>query len=245
MLPVLALATLALSALGALAATRLRGVVAYLVVGSAGTLLLAVGLATPGTVAAGLFYLVNSTLAAAAWYLLADRIASARGGSDALLPMELRHGWAPLGIGFLVAAVAMGGLPPLAGFIGKAMLLQSAGATTLATWTIAIVLGSSLVLLVALARAGSALFWENGQQPATTPWPVSRATRPSQVLAITALLACVLGAAGAAGPIAGYAESTAAQLFERQAYISAVLGARSIPAAIDVRREMRERGEAK
>jgi multicomponent K+:H+ antiporter subunit D len=245
MLPVLAMATLALAALGALAATRLRGLVAYLVVGSAGTLLLAIGLANPGTVAAGLFYLINSTLAATAWYLLADRIASARGGSDALLPMELRHGWAPLGIGFLVAAVAMGGLPPLAGFIGKAMLLQSTGATTLATWTIATVLGASLVLLVALARAGSVLFWESGRQPAPAPWPVTGATRPPHVLAITALFACVLGAAAAAGPIAGYAEATAAQLFERQAYIAAVLGACPVPAAFDVRREMRERGEAK
>jgi multicomponent K+:H+ antiporter subunit D len=139
----------------------------------------------------------------------------------------------------------MAGLPPLAGFIGKAMLLQSAGATTLAMWTIAIVLGSSLVLLVALARAGSVLFWESGRQPATATWPVGRATRPSHVLAITALLAGVLGAAAAAGPIAGYAEGTAAQLFERQTYISAVLGARPVPAAIDVRREMRERGDAK
>jgi multicomponent K+:H+ antiporter subunit D len=244
-LPVLALATLVLAAIGALAATHLRGLVAYLVVGSAGTLLLAVGLATPGTVAAGLFYLVNSTLAAAGWYLLAGRIASARGGSDALLPMALRAGWAPLGIAFLLAAVAMAGLPPLGGFIGKALLLQSAGATPLAAWSIALVLASSLLLLVALARAGSALFWEAAPQPAAPQRHDACPPLPAHVLAITGLLACVLGTAAAAGPIAGYAEATAAQLFERQGYIAAVLGARPAPAAIDIRREMRERGDAK
>ena len=52
MLPALALATLALAAVGVLAATRLRGLVAYLVVGSAGTLLPAACLpATPACTA--------------------------------------------------------------------------------------------------------------------------------------------------------------------------------------------------
>ena len=50
MLPVLALGTLVLAALGALAARRLRGLIAYLVVASAGTLLLAIGTPpTPGS----------------------------------------------------------------------------------------------------------------------------------------------------------------------------------------------------
>ena len=122
MLPLLALGTLVLAAIGVLAARRLRALVAYLVVASAGTLLLAVGLGTAGTLAAGLFYLVNSTLVAAAWFLLADRVAAARGGSDRLEPSALAGGpvgWAPLGVAYLVAAVAMAGVPPLAGFLGK------------------------------------------------------------------------------------------------------------------------------
>ena len=244
-LPVLALATLALAAAGALAATRLRGLVAYLVVGSAGTLLLAVGLGTPATVAAGLFYLVNSTLVAAAWFLLADRIAAARGGSDALRPVAVRRGWAPLGIAFFVAAVAMAGVPPLGGFLGKAMLLQSAGGMPLAPWVVAPVLGSSLALLVALAGAGSTIFWEGGVGDTTPQTPDARATRPTHALAIVALLACVIGAAAAAGPIAAYSEAAATQLFERRAYIEAILGAVPVPAAIDVRRELRSREGAR
>ena len=52
------------------------------------------------------------------------------------------------------------------------------------------------------------------------------------------MLACSL----AAGPLSRYTQATAAQLFERQAYLRAVLGAQPVPAANDVRREMRERG---
>ena len=44
-----------------------------------------------------------------------------------------------------------------------------------------------------------------------------------------------------AGPLSRYAAATADQLLERQTYNSAVLYTAPVPAAIDVRREMRER----
>ena len=239
-LSLLALATLVLAAAGALAARRLTTLVGYLVIGSAGTLLLAVGIGTPASVAAGLFYLVSSTLAAAAWYLLADRIAGARGGSDALRPAAMAYGWAPLGAAFFVAAVAMGGLPPLGGFFGKAMLLQSLAGLPLAGWGVAGVLVSSGVVMLALARAGSRLFWEVGGVP-TAP-----SLRPqARPVGLVLLLGLVAAAAVGAGPLSAYAGATATQLFERHRYIDAVLNEPAVPPAYDVRREMRERGDAK
>jgi multicomponent K+:H+ antiporter subunit D len=122
-LPVLALATLVLAAMGALAARRLRTLVAYLVVASAGTLLLALGLGRSDTLAAGLFYLVNSTLVAAAWFLLADRVTAGRGvaGDTAGRPRRRPAGALAAGVAFFIAAVAVAsaGLPPLAGFSGQ------------------------------------------------------------------------------------------------------------------------------
>lgn len=244
-LPVLALATLVLAAIGALAATRLRGLVAYLVVASAGTLLLAIGLGRVGTVAAGLFYLVNSTFVAAAWFLLADRIGAARGGTDLLEARALAQGWAPLGVAFFVAAVSVAGVPPLAGFLGKAWLLQAAGQTPLAAWVVALVLGSSLAMMVALARAGSILFWKPGEvaaELATAPGTtVLRPNHPGHIWSLSLLLAAVLASALAAGPLSAYTGAAAEQLLQRQPYIDAVLGARPVPPAYDVRKEMRER----
>jgi len=260
-LPVLALGTLVLAAIGALAATRLRGLVAYLVVGSAGTLLLAIGLGTEGTLAAALFYMVNSTLVAAAWFLLADRISAARGGVDLLDARALSGGWAPLGLAFLIASVAVAGVPPLAGFLGKALLLQAAGQTPMAVWVVALVLGSSLAMMVALARAGSTLFWKPGagggatvaahvsahvstHLPAHVTASGALAVRPTSaahIWAIGALLAAVLASAVAAGSLSAYAGAAAQQLLQRQPYIEAVLGARPVPPKFDVRKEMRER----
>jgi multicomponent K+:H+ antiporter subunit D len=253
-LPVLALATLVLATIGALAATKLRGLVAYAVVASAGTLLLAVGLGTEATLAAALFYMVNSTLVAALWFLLADAVAARRGGSDALTPLPLAGGWAPLGVAFFISAVAVAGVPPLAGFMGKAWLLKAAGSTPLAVWVVALVLASSLAMMVALARAGSTLFWQGGdaagaakppaRSPAQSP-AHSRAHSPAHTVALTGLLAAVLACAATAAPLSAYSEAAAKQLVDRREYIASVLGARPVPAAIDVRREMRERGDAK
>jgi multicomponent K+:H+ antiporter subunit D len=238
-LPLLALATLVLAAIGALAARRLRALVAYLVVASAGTLLLAIGLGTEQTLAAGLFYLVNSTLMACLWFLLADRIALARGGDDALSPRQLQQGWAVLGALFFVASVAIAGIPPLAGFLGKALLLQAAGRTPLAGWVVSTVLASSLLIMVALARAGAQLFWTPGARAIV---PVEQPARVHKA-AIASLLALVLAATVFAGPLQAYAQVTAQQLTQRQPYINAVLGAQAVSPAFDVRREMRERGE--
>jgi multicomponent K+:H+ antiporter subunit D len=135
------------------------------------------------------------------------------------------------------------GVPPLAGFMGKALLLQAAGHTPWAGWVVALVLGSSLAMMMALARAGSTLFWKPGA-PATAMKLAASGTG-AQSASMLALLAAVLATAIFAGPLAAYTEAAATQLMQRQTYIGAVLNAQPVPAAYDVRREMRERGDAK
>jgi multicomponent K+:H+ antiporter subunit D len=81
----LALATVALGALGALAARSLQTLLAYLVVVSAGTLLAAVAIGTPEALTAALYYLLHSTWVAGGLFLLADLIARQRGDKRAVL----------------------------------------------------------------------------------------------------------------------------------------------------------------
>jgi multicomponent K+:H+ antiporter subunit D len=247
-LTVLAIATLVLGAIGALAARHLRTLVAYGVVVSAGTLLVAVSLAHVAAISAALFYLINSTLVAAAMFLLADRISAARGGSnDLLAPATIGAARVPLAVAFVVLAVASAGLPPLAGFLGKALVLQAAGVHTWATPVIAAILASSLLLVVAYGRAGSALFWESHlavaapAASATVPMP----GRPTHDLAIGLLMGLLVACAVFAGPLGRHLDATAGQLFSPALYRAAVLGAQPVPPAFDVRREMREAGLVK
>jgi multicomponent K+:H+ antiporter subunit D len=84
-LTTLALATIVFAALGVLAAARLRAVAAWLVLLSAGTLLLAPAQANPQIDAAALYYLAHSTLAGAAFFPArrSDRRTTRPGGRSA------------------------------------------------------------------------------------------------------------------------------------------------------------------
>ena len=66
----LALATSALGVLGALAAHSLGRLVAYLTVSSVGTILAGVGLFTPETLSAALYYTLHSTIVIAGLFNL-------------------------------------------------------------------------------------------------------------------------------------------------------------------------------
>ncbi|MGE5338222.1 MAG: monovalent cation/H+ antiporter subunit D [Gemmatimonadota bacterium] len=234
-LPALALTTVLLGALGALAAPRLRTLVAYLVVASAGTLLLGVGLGRTTTTAAALFYLVNSTLVAAALFLLIDRIGAMRGDHDDRLVAAHFAAERPLlGAAFLFGSVAVAGLPPLGGFLGKAMLLEAAWSTPYGRWVWVIVLLSSFGVIVALARAGSLVFWRPAPSESSAAAPVATTARV-QAAAIGLLLAALASIAVLAQPVASYATATANQLFDRRAYIDAVLQAEPVPPLIPIR----------
>jgi len=231
----LALATVALAAIGALAAHHFRVLVGYLVIASAGTLLLAVSLGARETVAAGLFYLVNSTLVVAVLYLLVDRIDAQRGGvADQLVPAPFGPERPVLGALYFIAAIAACGLPPLAGFLGKALLLSAAWDTSYAGWVWAIVLSSSLAIIISMARAGSRVFWKPAL-PTSEPLTRTVATAPAQLVAVGFLFGALFLNTTSAGGLATYMNATAEQLFERRPYIDAVLGARPVPPALPIR----------
>ena len=122
----IALLTLALGVIGALAAVSLHGLLAYLVVVSVGTLLAGVAIGTEQALAAALFYLVHSTWVAGGLFLLADLIARQRGVKHTLLVQGAGAAesacarWL-----FFFGAIAVAGLPPLSGFFGKLLLLRS------------------------------------------------------------------------------------------------------------------------
>jgi formate hydrogenlyase subunit 3/multisubunit Na+/H+ antiporter MnhD subunit len=64
-----------------------------------------------------------------------------------------------LSVFFFAFAIAAIGLPPLSGFVGKALLLQSASRLAEQVWVWPALLISSLMALVAFTRAGSTFFW--------------------------------------------------------------------------------------
>ena len=107
------------------------------------------------------------------------------------------------------------------------------------------VLGSSMVLMLALARGGSAVFWKNtadaAELQAIIPAEPMSATHMAHHLSVALLMAGVLACAVFAGPLQRYTLSAAQQLMQPGAYIQAVLSQPVAPPAWDVRQQMRER----
>ena len=216
-------ATLVLATLGALAAPSIRLLAAYLVLGSAATLFIAMGLASAEALGAGLYYLLHSTLVGGALFLLADLIRRNRDNAgDSLRKLDHMKHRTLLGLMFFVAALSVAGLPPLSGFIGKFSLL-AAVPDAQAGWIWPVILGTSLLVLVALASAASHLFWREGGEPAA-PGAIPR-LRNSEVGATLALLAMGVLLSVFGGPVLRYTQDAGAQLVAPAAYINAVRGA--------------------
>lgn len=218
----LALATLLLGMLGAVASTTLRQQVAYLVVASVGSLLTAFGLNNSAGIGAGLYYLAHTTFAAAALFLLADAIGCRRGAlDDRLDPGMAIASPRLLGGLFFFSAVLMAGMPPLSGFVGKFLLLRAALPHAALPWVMAVVLVGGLLGLIALARSGSLLFYR--AQPAQTP--AGPPASAFELLPILGLLALCLALTIRAGAASDFTRATADQLLQPYHYVHAVLGA--------------------
>jgi multicomponent K+:H+ antiporter subunit D len=222
----LALATLLIGLLGALAARALREQAAYLVVASVGSLLAAFSLGSVSGIAAGLYYLPHSTFAAAALFLLAERIAQGRGElADRFEPGPAMAGAPWLGGLFFMTAILLAGLPPLSGFIGKFLLLKAALAHPAWGWIMAAVLSGGLLALIALARSGSLLFYHTLPTDPDATLPLVPAPQTT-LLPVIGLLFLTLALTVAAGPLHALTSAVAEQLLHPQHYIEAVLGKR-------------------
>ena len=216
----LGLLTIALGTIGVLASRNLALLVAYLVVVSSGTLLSAFGIGGVAAMAAGLYYLLHSTLIAAALFLLTDNVADTRGRfRDRLQAGPMLPATNLLGGLFLALAVAVAGLPPLSGFIGKVLILQAGLENPWMPWIFGVVLITSLLNLTALVRAGSTLFFKTEVKAAAAKLPEVGFLIPVVLFALLILALVVY-----ARPVTDFAYATAEQLAAPTIYIDAVLG---------------------
>jgi multicomponent K+:H+ antiporter subunit D len=218
------LLTLVLGMTGVLAARSLGQMASFAVIGSMGMLLATVAVFTPQATSAALYYLIHSTLAAGALFLVADLVAERRGAQRdrfAAAPRIAQGGL--VGGLFFVAAIAMTGMPPLSGFIGKLLVLDGVRASAHAAWFWALILSTSLIAIVGFSRAGSFVFWKTARAARRARVRLSPDGALSFV-AVGGLLACLVLLTVFAGPVHAWLELVAAQLYAPAGYIDAVLG---------------------
>lgn len=225
-----ALVTLLIGAAASLGDRTIRGVLLYSMVSHIGFMLVGVGLSTSAGLAAGIFYLLQYVLVKAALLMCAGAVQTTY-GTDRLDRLGGLVGREPmLATAFMVGAMSLAGIPPLAGFVGKLSLVQAAfvDGQYLAG---GVVVGGSLLTIMAMLHVWNQVFWghdgeltwaeaeEEGEAGTVTAVKVRTGLVAPAVLLASAGL--VLGIV--AQPVLAAAEVAAGNLLDPAGYVAAVI----------------------
>lgn len=154
----MAVLTMILGALGAVFHWEIKKILGYNVIVSVGFILFGVAIASEQSLSGALFYLMHDMLAKALIFITGGAIISIF-GTDKLKEFSGLILFRPLlGWLFFIACLALAGVPPLSGFVGKVMILK--GAITANEIVMAVVgLLSSLLVLYSVIKIFIHSFW--------------------------------------------------------------------------------------
>ncbi|MDZ7702989.1 MAG: proton-conducting transporter membrane subunit [Trueperaceae bacterium] len=219
----LAALTMLFGAFGMLNARRWRHAFAFATVASVGYLVMGTAIGSQAGLAATLYYLPHSALLMFALFLLAG-LAERIAGMSYRVPGHLAlYPW--IGAGVLVGVLALAGLPPTSGFVGKFGLLQAVLEPR--TLPLNVVAGAAVLTSLLLLYGGLELwrgfFWgaADSRAPVSLP-PLMRFTTGASVVLIVLLSVF-------ADPLYRLTGTIAAQLHDPASYIDAVLPPPDLP----------------
>jgi len=217
----LALATMVIGILGAVAQSDIKRLLSFTLVSHIGYMLFGIALASQAGLGASIFYVAHHITVQTTLFLVVGLV-ERRGGSTSLDRLGGLAKIAPgLAILFFIPAMNLAGIPPLSGFLGKVGLLEAgvAQGTALAYTLVVGSVVTSLLTLYAIVKAWNKAFWQ------TPPEPLPDATLPGSMVGPTAALVGVgLLLTVVAGPLYSYSDRAAATMQDTSQYIDAVLG---------------------
>lgn len=161
LLMAVALASMLIGILGAVAQTDLKRLLSFTLISHIGFMVFGIGLATREAYGGAIVYVVHHITVQTTLFLVAGLI-ERRGGTTELTRLGGLAKAAPiLALLFFVPAMNLAGIPPLSGFIGKLGLMR-AGVADGSTWAWILVAGSvvtSLLTLYVTAKVWNLAFW--------------------------------------------------------------------------------------
>ena len=219
-LVVLAIATMLIGIIGAVAQEDIKRLLSFTLVSHIGYMIFGIALASDTGLSASIFYIVHHITVQTALFLIAGLI-ERRGGTTSLEELGSLGKAAPaLAVVFFLAAMNLAGIPPMSGFLGKMGLLQAGlqDGSALALVGVGAGLLTSLLTLYAVVKAWNKAFWQ------IAPGPLPRTSIPRAMFGPAAAIASVgVVIAMIGGPLYRYTDAAAHDLRDRQPYIQSVL----------------------
>ena len=245
MLMVAAFLTMLVGILGAIAQSDIKRLLSFTLVSHIGYMVFGVALSSELGLSGAIYYVAHHILVQTTLFLVVGLIERQAGASTLQRLGGLAAASPVLAFVFVIPALNLGGIPPFSGFIGKVALLEAGAQNgSVLAWTL--VGGSvvtSLLTLYVVSRVWTLAFWRaradapEGDIVAATPSALLDDTEdialaerddvgrmpvgmlvPTGALIVVGLTLTVL-----AGPIVAYSDRAAAEVLDRDRYISAVL----------------------
>lgn len=215
----MAMATMVLGCIGAVAYKDVHRILNYNVVISVGFIAFGLAVATKDSLDGTVLYLIHDMIAKALMFILGGMIISAAGTNKLNEMGGLIKRYPLLGWMFFILALALVGIPPLSGFSGKVLMVRG-GLSEGEYLLTAIAVASSLIVLYSLMRVFIGAFWREDHLP---PVQEKKKWHSSAYVSAIGLFVLVIGLGVGAEWIYSFAGQAAEVLTNPSIYIEAVL----------------------
>lgn len=168
MLAWLGVITTIMGVAGAIGSWNISKIMAYNVVASVGFIILGLAFFSTSALAGSIFYLIHDMVIKALLFFLGGTIIAIAGTTQLRKIGGLIKDHPTLGWMLLITALALAGVPPLSGFIGKLLIVQGgleqSAAQGIFFWFVLFSLVTSLLILYSIMKIFINGFWKEAEQ---------------------------------------------------------------------------------
>lgn len=216
----LAATTMIFGVLGAVSRNFIRGILSFHILSQIGYMVLAIGLFTPGALAAAIFYVIHHIIVKSTLFMVGGTVVVLNRSDDLEKTGRLWAAAPVLGAVFLLQAFSLAGVPPLSGFWGKYLIVVEG--LRQREWVLVLcALVAGVLTLFSMLKIWNGPFW--GEAAAAGVHTADRRWRPMTAVA-AGMTVLSLGIGFGAEFFLRVAHEAARQVLDRGAYVRLLLG---------------------